>query len=93
MMSNSLSAPRHRGYLRPSSETAIKVRVLLARWGETVVGRAMGLDPHTVIRCAAGVTMQGLALNVIEECVEMDESEFAAVERAVKARPPASAAR
>jgi hypothetical protein len=73
---NSSSLPRHRGHVRVSPETAVKVREFIARWGEHVAANVFGLDRHTVVRCAAGLTMQGLALNAIEEGLLTPEDEI-----------------
>lgn len=66
-MTNSLSMPRPRGYLRPSPEIQIGMREFLARYGEVVAYHHFGVSRTTIARCAAGLTLQGSTLRSIME--------------------------
>jgi hypothetical protein len=66
-MNSQVSAPRPRGFLRPSQSTQIAVREFVARYGEKVADEHFGVTRETIARAAAGFTVQGATLRAIEE--------------------------
>jgi hypothetical protein len=81
-----ISRPRPTGHVNCPAETAARVRTFVARWGLKIAARAWGLDDHTVTRAAAGFNLQACVLGVVEEGLEMSDTELEAFVRAAQDR-------
>jgi len=77
---------RPKGHVRPSPETAIRVREFVQRWTEPVASECFGVNVATIARVAAGFTVQGANLRVIEQGLSTPAAEVESISNALRTR-------